>query len=305
MDAATDLGVPWEVALDEQVLQKVLRRLAVPTRIGESLKALIDFCGEGFELTKRKAEKMATSLPPGWVHLLLLSSGSSTRRDRRWRFREWEPCLLEVTDSLDVWDEIELTRNGLPIQVRIQIVGGVDRDRVAEWPRSDSGRYEIRLGPETLSVTIQPQKITTPELGAMVRELEHELPATIALSLQKCGALTGVDLLPPAMGTLKRFNRIRRAVSGTPTTSPAWFRCFPHRSRPPRNAEDHRAVDATAERAQTAGSGAGTGGDREGNIDTRFRPPGRGFAGRVHNRRLREQASQGISGRNRSPATSP
>jgi hypothetical protein len=133
--------------------------------------------------------------------------------------REWEPCLLEVIDSLDVWDEVELTRNGLPMQVGLQKIGGVKRV-VAEWHRSDPGQYEIRLGPEnpeTVWLKVEPQKITTPELEAMVRDLEHELPATIALNLQKCGALTGIDLLPPGTVTLEEeLNRIRRAVFGTP-----------------------------------------------------------------------------------------
>jgi AAA domain (dynein-related subfamily) len=63
VEAASQLDVPWEVALDEQIVQKVLPKVSgADPRIGESLNNLIDLCGDGFELTKEKAEKMLTSL---------------------------------------------------------------------------------------------------------------------------------------------------------------------------------------------------------------------------------------------------
>lgn len=188
---------------------------------------------------------------------------------------EWEPCLLEVTDGLQGFDNVELTRNGLPMQLRMEKIAGAKRV-VAPWPRSDPGRYEVWVGPEnpeTLSVKIEPQKISTTEFEAMVRELEYKLPATIALSLQQAGALTGVNLISPKAVTLEEeMNRIRRAVLGTPDL-PGLASVLP------RIAVDPHGMLKTTElwirrpnvrRPQAAALVRAVA--REGNIDTDFRP---------------------------------
>lgn len=60
---ASKLGVSWEVAVDEQILQKVLPKVSgADPRIAESLNKLIDLCSDGFPLTRQKAARMAASL---------------------------------------------------------------------------------------------------------------------------------------------------------------------------------------------------------------------------------------------------
>jgi hypothetical protein len=57
--AARELGTPWEVALDEQFVQKVLPRVrGADQRLDEALEAFLGAIGEGYPLSQAKAEEM-------------------------------------------------------------------------------------------------------------------------------------------------------------------------------------------------------------------------------------------------------
>lgn len=61
--AAVDDGLDWQTALDHQVLQKVLPKLArVDERVGSALQALIDLCADTMPLSRAKAEQMRRNL---------------------------------------------------------------------------------------------------------------------------------------------------------------------------------------------------------------------------------------------------
>jgi MoxR-like ATPase len=57
--AARELGTPWEIALDEQFVQKVLPRVrGADQRLDEALEAFLGAIGEGYPLSRTKAEEM-------------------------------------------------------------------------------------------------------------------------------------------------------------------------------------------------------------------------------------------------------
>jgi hypothetical protein len=56
---ADQLGVPWDMALDEQLLQKVLPKVkGVDPRVGDGLQQLMTVCGDRFPLTRTKTHQM-------------------------------------------------------------------------------------------------------------------------------------------------------------------------------------------------------------------------------------------------------
>lgn len=57
--AARELGTDWQVALDEQFVQKVLPRVrGADQRLDEALEAFLGSIGEGYPLSREKAEEM-------------------------------------------------------------------------------------------------------------------------------------------------------------------------------------------------------------------------------------------------------
>lgn len=60
VDAATESGVSWQDATDEQILQKILPKVkGTDPRTGVALLAVIDFTNEGFPLSNAKARQMS------------------------------------------------------------------------------------------------------------------------------------------------------------------------------------------------------------------------------------------------------
>jgi hypothetical protein len=132
--------------------------------------------------------------------------------------REWAPAIVEMQISPEGWNQARLTLQGaqLPIYVR-QFAGGV---RVlADWPRSGAGHYELELElpeeREFLRVTIAPEKISSAAFAQLLEDLTLQLPAEVAIGLQRLGALSGIQLLPPAETTMAgELVRLRRAITG-------------------------------------------------------------------------------------------
>jgi hypothetical protein len=75
---------------------------------------------------------------------------------------EWVPALVEVLVPAEHWEEVRLWRQGEVLPVYLKRLDG--RARVlADWPRSGSGRYRLRLEcagySEDLMLTIRPAKL--------------------------------------------------------------------------------------------------------------------------------------------------
>src|SRR4051794_20784613 len=76
---------------------------------------------------------------------------------------EWTPALVEVLDAATDWDTVCLWRQDERLHVSLRLYAG-ERRVLAEWPRSDTGHYRLRLELrgeiEDRRLTIEPRKIT-------------------------------------------------------------------------------------------------------------------------------------------------
>lgn len=149
---------------------------------------------------------------------------------------EWTPGLIEVRGALEGWEGIRLWRQTEQLPVYLKRLGGEVRI-LADWPRSDPGRYRLRLesaeGNEELTVTIRSKKISPEAHARLLEDLQSRLPVSVALGLQRAGAMAGVRLLPPGKSTLaQELFRLERAVSGV-RGRPGLTATLPELSRDP------------------------------------------------------------------------
>jgi predicted component of viral defense system (DUF524 family) len=92
---------------------------------------------------------------------------------------------------------------------------------LAEWPLSGTGRYRLTLefgdaADPPQEVEVAPEKISPTAYGRLIDDLQTDLPASIAIGLQRAGALAGLHLRPPGETTLgQELARLRRAVTDT------------------------------------------------------------------------------------------
>jgi hypothetical protein len=132
---------------------------------------------------------------------------------------EWAPARVEVLVPATSWEQVALFCQGGPLPLLLAHLDGRARI-VAEWPRSGPGHYRLRLtraneATYERSVTIAPHKISPAAFSQLILDLESQLPAAIAIGLQRLGALSGITLQPPAESTLAaELVRLRRAVEG-------------------------------------------------------------------------------------------
>ena len=133
--------------------------------------------------------------------------------------REWTPALVEALVPVERLRETRLLRQGEPLKLFAQEREGELRV-FANWPRSGTGRYQLTLDlpewSEQLIVVVAPEKISSEAYGRLIEELQTELPASIAIALQRLGALTGLQLRPPGETTFAgELLRLRHAVHGS------------------------------------------------------------------------------------------
>lgn len=136
--------------------------------------------------------------------------------------REWERCLIEIDRPPEELAEVRLLRQGEPLRLVAQELWGQVR-LVAEWPVSGTGRYRLTLEhdttPDALEVTVAPRKISPEAYAQLVDDLQTRLPASVAIGLQRGGALSALELRPPGESTLaQELARLRIAVAGSSTT---------------------------------------------------------------------------------------
>lgn len=112
-----------------------------------------------------------------------------------------------------------LSRQGEELSIYQRRLG--EKVRVlADWPRSNPGYYRLRLEyqgeVEEQTITVWPQRISREAFAQMLEDLDTRLPTSVAIGLQRTGALTGLKL--PRLGEItlaQELVRLRRAVNGT------------------------------------------------------------------------------------------
>jgi hypothetical protein len=149
---------------------------------------------------------------------------------------EWAAGLIEIAVPADQWEEVRLWIQRESLPVYLKRLGGEVRI-LADWPRSGTGRYHLRLEcpgwTEELTLTIQPTKISPEAYSRLLEDLELRLPVSVALGLQRAGALSGIDFRPPGEATIaQELVRLRRAVLGT-SYRPGLVEVLPELARDP------------------------------------------------------------------------
>ncbi|MGC4044879.1 MAG: DUF2357 domain-containing protein [Armatimonas sp.] len=131
---------------------------------------------------------------------------------------EWQTALMEISIDPIEWPTAILLRNGEPLKLFQQFLAGELRI-LASWPLSGTGNYQLELTTGSIQssqvVTVRPQKISEADYLKLLTDLQFRLPNAVALGLQKCGGLGGVELLSPSESTYpEELARLRDAVSG-------------------------------------------------------------------------------------------
>jgi hypothetical protein len=132
---------------------------------------------------------------------------------------EWQPAYLEVLVTPDHRREVQIYLQGKKLSFYLRDVAGKERV-LADWQRSNPGYYQLRFEYqgeiEEQIVTVLPQKISREAFAQMLEDLDTRLPTSVAISLQKVGALAGLKLPQLNEHTLAQEMLIlRRAISGT------------------------------------------------------------------------------------------
>jgi hypothetical protein len=133
---------------------------------------------------------------------------------------EWQECFVEIDREDATLEDLALRANTLPLAIATRRIGGHYRT-VGEWPLSGTGGYELELLErgaivERRRCEVRPEKLSEEAYRQLIDDLQGRLPATVAIALQRAGALAGLRIIPPAGSTLaEELNRLRRACHGT------------------------------------------------------------------------------------------
>ena len=132
---------------------------------------------------------------------------------------EWADCLIEVPVAASQQACVRVMRQGVDLEVAGRTIGG-QLMVVGEWPRTGTGHYAVEALAGELSwhtmVTVEPRKITPAAFSELMMELQSRLPSAVAIGLQRAGALSGIEILPPEESTIEaELLRLRRATIGT------------------------------------------------------------------------------------------
>jgi PD-(D/E)XK nuclease superfamily/Domain of unknown function (DUF2357) len=135
--------------------------------------------------------------------------------------REWMEGHVSVDCGDRDWRGAQLTCNGTAIPLSVSRIDGEDVV-LGRWTRSGAGNYELllcwddELWEESRVCTVEPRNLDFGAVATMVEHLDRRLPASIALTLRRGGALGGIDIVAPGETTLAaEVNRLSRAIDGT------------------------------------------------------------------------------------------
>lgn len=137
---------------------------------------------------------------------------------------EWRPGWLVLPEDLGDWRNVQAWVQDTEVSVSLRVIDGKARV-VVPWDRANPGRHRIvARGPERrwdTCVEIEPETISREAFAALLGELAHKLPASIALSLRRAGANLPLEITDPDRATpAEEFERLRWCVDGWPDDSP-------------------------------------------------------------------------------------
>lgn len=172
---------------------------------------------------------------------------------------EWQEALIALP-----WPPADLERttasvNGQPLAVVVKRLGGRPQ-LLAEWPRSGPGAYQLAVscGERVWrgTMTIRPAKLSQQDFQTLLGDLEHRLPALVALGIQRAGGLGGFTLGSAEKDTLvQEVERLQRAIGGS-QRRPGLAQTLPrlaHRYRETLASRSHWRPRAQARRVSPAG----------------------------------------------------
>ncbi|MEH2302002.1 MAG: DUF2357 domain-containing protein [Nostoc sp.] len=132
---------------------------------------------------------------------------------------EWQPAYLEVLVPPDNRRKVQVWLQGKKLSLYLRDLAGKERV-LADWQRSNTGYYRLQFEYqgkiEEQVITVLPQKISREAFAQMLDDLDTRLPTSVAIGLQKTGALAGLKLPQLNEHTLaQEMVILRRAISGT------------------------------------------------------------------------------------------
>lgn len=153
-------------------------------------------------------------LPPTSKLAFLTTSGETLTAPL-----ESQPALLEIRVPQSHWQEARLWLQNKELPLCLKRLG--EKIHIlTDWPRCDPGYYQLKLEYkgeiEDYTITVWPQKISRESFAQMLEDLDARLPTSVAIALQRTGALAGLKLPQFSETTLaQELVRLRRAAKGT------------------------------------------------------------------------------------------
>jgi predicted component of viral defense system (DUF524 family) len=134
--------------------------------------------------------------------------------------REWTPELVRVDLDPAFLARASLFRQSEKLPLFVQELGH-SVCVLANWPRTGTGRYRVRLELDDQLVEesvyeVAPTKISAAAYQALIDDLQNgRLPASIAISLERLGGLSGLELRTLNETTpTGELVRLRHAIEG-------------------------------------------------------------------------------------------
>ncbi|OUL23292.1 hypothetical protein BV378_21660 [Nostoc sp. RF31YmG] len=132
---------------------------------------------------------------------------------------EWQTAYLEVLVPPENWRQAQVYVQDKKLPLYLRDLAGKERV-LADWERSNPGYYQLRLDYkgeiEEKVITVLPQKISREAFAQMLEDLDTRLPTSVAIGLQKAGALAGLQLPQLNEHTFaQEMVILRRAINGT------------------------------------------------------------------------------------------
>jgi hypothetical protein len=167
---------------------------------------------------------------------------------------EWTGLLLELPGPAEDWESWVVTVNGEARLVSLRRLAGIPCC-VCDWPESGAGRYRIIMdhpdwGRRTHDFFLPPAKLGDGALEVLVNDLERRLPHALAASLQRGGALAGLDLKPPQdTSPAAEFVRLKDLTVGS-NGVPGLMLLLASIARDPHRILIERTIEVAQERAR-------------------------------------------------------
>ena len=136
---------------------------------------------------------------------------------------EWSEGWLVLPEGLGDWQKIRSSVQGSRVPVSLKLVKDTPC-MLVPWRRANPGRYRIEASSTESTwhstVEVEPRTIDRDAFGQLLQDISCQLPASIALALDKCGAHLPIDRVSREPPTLEEeLQRLRWTVEGWPDDS--------------------------------------------------------------------------------------